>query len=117
MTNLGSKRADVKGKMRVVKRGADELVTQFADKSYAVIKGGHFVPLVPRHMSHENWQELFWLGTQKVVVNGQAYKSLCSICMNALECMLRKDQFDFRCVCSPKTITIDLRKRRRRKRR
>ena len=104
-----------KGKMRVVAGDVDGLFKLFADKSYAVTKEGHFVPLIPRHMTNENWRELFWLQPRKVLIHGQVYKSMCSICMSALECMKLKHNWDFECVATTKTMTVDLRGKRRRR--
>ena len=93
----------------------DGLCELFKDKSYAIIKGDFFVPLIPRHMTKENWRELFWRETKKVVLHGKTYKSLCMVCRLGLSCLSRGNgkKFDFECRASPEIIIVPLTKRKK----
>lgn len=105
-----------KGVMRVFRDGVEERERLFADKSYAITREGYFVPFIPRHMTTDNWRELFWLQPRKLVIQGQVFKSLCSVCVNALDCLREKGSRKFDCKITPKTMTVELRRRRRKRR-
>ena len=91
----------------------------YAQRSYALVRPGsrmevEFIPIVPRHMVPAMWQSLWWHRVKKLVINGQAFKSLCSVCPRAITCIAKekKDQDQFKCKANPQDFHVDVRRRR-----
>lgn len=105
-------------KMLLYSSNIDELEHLFRDKSYALVShpgNGGFVPLIPRHMTNENWRNLFWMGVTKLVVHSIMFRSLCSACRLRFECL--KDgvnsKYSFECKARPESLIIPMSKRRK----
>jgi hypothetical protein len=80
-----------------------ELEALFADKDFAIADG--FIPIMPRHMTADNWRHLFWHQPTLVVIKGRRYPDLCSICVDALKCV-RKDAA-FECKVTSKRLMLE----------
>ena len=93
-------------KIPTYKDRGEDLRSLFGDKSHAVTQEGHFVPIIPRHMTKENWRDLFWLQPVEVVIHGRRYKSLCSLCALALDCVRKESAYDFECRASSQTLDL-----------
>jgi hypothetical protein len=91
------------------------LAKLFADKSYAIVQGDRFIPLLPRHMTNDNWRELFWRGTKKVVIHGRKYKSLCNACRLGLSCLSKGNgrRYEFDCKASGDNMIVPLTTRKK----
>jgi hypothetical protein len=94
-------------KLRRFKDPDGVLTTHFQGRSYALTPEGEFVPLMLRHMRSEHWQQLFWLQPRVVVIEGREYKSLCTICRQAFECLRRKEDYKFECTASGTTLDLE----------
>ena len=89
-------------KLRVYETNT-KLEALFADKSFALVDG-NFIPIMPRHMTTDNWRELFWHQPSLVVIKGRRYPELCSLCVDALGCV-RKDAA-FECKTTAKRLML-----------
>lgn len=99
-------------RMKVVDDNDGSLRLLFADKSYALVRShvvSGFVHIIPRHMTDDNWRELFWLGIDELVLHGRKYKDLCSVCTMAMTCVNRGVGIrpTFECEASAETIDIE----------
>jgi hypothetical protein len=99
-------------KLRVFTNPTEEMVKLFSDKSYAIIRNpdGAFVPLIPRHMSKENWRHLFWHDPKILVINGKRFRDICSVCRHSLACIGRgkNHSYNFDCKATPETFIVPL---------
>jgi len=83
------------------------LMKHFQGRSYALTPEGEFVPLMLRHMHTDHWRQLFWLQPRLVVIDGREYRSLCTICRRAFECLPHKDERKFECDASATTLDLE----------
>lgn len=101
-TKKASKKAE--SKLRLYE-ATPELLALFEDKSFAITEDDAFVPIIPRHMSTDNWRDLFWHQPTLVVVKGSQYPSLCAMCLNALKCVRKSASFE--CKTSAKRLILE----------
>jgi hypothetical protein len=102
-------------RLKVFNDDKGALAKCFADKSYAIVGDDMFVPLIPRHMTNDNWRELFWRGVKKVVIHGRKYKSLCNACRLGLSCLSKGNgrRYEFECKASGDNMIVPLTTRKR----
>jgi hypothetical protein len=105
-------------KLRTFEDNIGELERLYADRSYALVRVGYksgvsFMPLIPRHMTSAMWRDLWWHRVKKLVVGGQVFKSLCSLCPLALSCIVdqREKGASFECTAVAKNFHIDVGRR------
>ena len=119
MKTFEEKRKEVLNGDLKLRREADKdgkLSALFADKSFAIVGDDKLmVPILPRHMTKDNWRELYWLKPSKLVINGKKHKTLCSICRLSLSCLSKGQgrSGDFKCTASRDTIIVPLTTRKR----
>jgi hypothetical protein len=97
-----SKKAETKLRLY---EATPELLALFEDKSFAITEDDAFVPLIPRHMTSDNWRDLFWHQPTLVVVKGRQYPSLCSMCLYALKCVRKPASFE--CKATAKRLMLE----------
>ena len=100
-----------------LKRHKDDgrLVKLFSNMSFAIVDDDMFVPIIPRHMSKENWRELYWHQPTTLVIHGQKKKTLCSICRLGLSCRSKGQgrSYDFKSLASRDTLLVPLTTRKK----
>lgn len=80
-----------------MRRYSDSPVLRAKIQSYAIIKTGQFVPLIPRHMNYDTWRMLYHLYPKLIVLKGKEYSSTCELCLNAMVCLPKKSEKNFAC--------------------
>jgi len=118
--NSWVRRRHVEGShLKRFRENIESLEHLYAQRSYALVRTGHgkeaeFIPLVPRHMTNVMWQSLWWHSVKKLVINGQTFKSLCSVCPRAITCIAKEknDKDNFKCKANSRYFHVDVRRRR-----
>jgi hypothetical protein len=66
------------------------------------------VVLIPRHVEPLAWRWLWSMGVGKLVIRGEVFEDLCSICLNAMMCVQRGMGSDksFYCDTTPKALGV-----------
>lgn len=97
-------------RMHLVSQRVEDIEELYKDKSYALVDKPRkaLVPIIPRHMTSQNWRDLFWHDVRLLVIHGRKYQSLCSACDRALGCIAKgKDRRNsFECMVSPSNLSF-----------
>jgi len=97
-------------RLRIVD-SSPELETLYAQRSYALVGDGKFVPLIPRHLDDDLLRELYHKKVTRLVLGGRAFLDLCDTCANALRCVQQGMDTNpqFKCTATRRTVGLEKR--------